>query len=610
MRIQPRQHLLEIWKAVVTASLQDRTWTWGGRDKANSISDAEQLLCIMYPGTVVDSFRIASPDGTVDDDVLVALKGIGDGVEITQMMLKCIGEYLRTYRDPDGLPVFSGGSYFSTVSGSDLTPDQSALDVVDSYSMSVTLSLATLAYLQELRPSVTRERILTEMDELRTLASDRLTAAMVGLLRSFAVNVFKSDDEKGRILRRNVNQSGLGDRQVMDGLQAALAPVRASLIRELSVGSALGVTQDLENPNLLFEVGWSWGVVEDAPVEVLGAKGTQRVGYAEQRPYVYFTGAALDGIEDLFSDRTRILQLLDLPQQRLATALQLRYTLVREYWATVALFGTERWPVEDIPWKTSDGEESDYFSLLVASIAMQDLALRRATDTDLRRLYRILADLASRGRLTRRPVGDDPAVGLHSPGVPLSLQGGERLGPPLQWMVSNFSALLLKRTVRLAQLAQTTDLRNQLLDLASQIWDHLQLRRIRSGDARNLWDQTEELYGARGLEGSTQPSWYFTERVVECLVSAAEVVIKPPIRSAGLDEYAADLLNEAEHLYDKELLAGSSHDLRERLVKVRLTIERARAVQPDRPGSAASLAVAVLRDLDELAAARQGTVGG
>ena len=32
-------------------------------------------------------------------------------------------------------------------------------------------------------------------------------------------------------------------------------------------------------------------------------------------------------------------------------------------------FGEERWPLEDIPWRTTDDVESDYFSLLVTAIA-------------------------------------------------------------------------------------------------------------------------------------------------------------------------------------------------------------------------------------------------
>jgi hypothetical protein len=618
MRIQPRQQLLETWRAVVDASLpQGKTWVWGGRDKPNSISDAEQLLCIMFPAAEVGGFRLSTPDETADD-VLLALERAGDSVGIPMLLLGVISEYLHTYEDGSGAPTFSGGSYFSihpSSSGApaaDLTPDQRALDVVDSYSMSVTLTLAILAFLREFRPSVKRDRLLREIGELEELASRRLTGAMVGLLRSFTVNAFEPDSEPGKVLRRNINQSGLADRRVTDSLQEALAPVRASLNREVSIGSS-GMAENLDNPNLLFECGWSWGVLHDAPKEVLGEIGTQEQGLALVRPYLYFTSVALDGIEDLFSDRTRILGLLNPPQQRLANALQIRYTHTRQYWSTIAMFGHGRWPIEDIPWTTSDGQESDYYSLLVTSIAVQDLILRRATDVDLRRVYQILSDLAARGRITRRPVaGDDAAVALHSPGVWQTLVGGEKLGPTMGWLVSNFAALLLKRTVRIAELAQSTELRNQLIDLAGQIWDHLQNRRLTSKAARDLWDQTASVFPGSEVR-SDQASWYFTERVVECLVAAAKVISQPPLRSDLLSDHAADLLSEAEHLYDRELLYGSSEagePLRASLKEARLRLERARQVQHERPGSAASLAAEVLRELDNLAAARQDSSGG
>jgi hypothetical protein len=611
MRIQPRQHLLEVWRAVMSASMEGDQWRWGGRDKANSISDAEQLLCIMYPATAVPGFRLSSPDGTVDSDVVAALARAGDEVEVTRLLLRCISEYLHTYRDPSGAPVFSGNSYFAPLDaedqdrpGSALTPDQRALDVVDSYSMSISLSLAAMSFLRDLKRVVTRPQVLADIEESERLACERLTAAMVGLLRSFTVNAFSTESKSGQVLRRNVNQARMADRQLVDRLQSELAPVRASLIRELSIGSGKAVAQELEeNPNLLFECGWTWGVLDGAPAEVLGETGTS-VGVADDRPYLYFTSVALDGIDDLFSDRTRILGLLDEKQQRLSAALQLRYTLVRQYWSTIAMFGQDKWPVEDIPWTTSDGETSDYFTLLITSIAMQDLVLRRATDADLRRIFRILSDLASRGRITRRATKDDEtARRLHSPGVRLKLVGSEKLGPEVAWVVSNFSALLLKRTMRIAELASTTELRNQLLDLAGDIWDHLQDRRLRSGPGGNLWDQIGKVFDIP--TEVTQPSWYFTERVVECLVSASDVVTKPPLHSDGLAGYSADLLNEAEHLFDKELLASSSKALGDTLTRVRLRIDRARTIEAERPGSAAALALAVLEDLDKLAAARQ-----
>src|SRR5215475_6454284 len=255
MRIQPRQQLLETWRAMVHASLQDGGWVWGGRDKPNSISDAEQLLCIMYPAAQIPGFRLYAPDETADD-VLAALEGAGDSLGIPSLLVKVIGEYLRTYVDPSsGVPIFSGGSYFSSAAGvENLTPDQLALDVVDSYSMSVTLMLNTLGLLRGFRPYARRAPLRREIDELEELASRRLTAAMVGLLRSFTVNSFEPDSDSGMILRRNINQSGLADRRVVESLQRALDPVRASLIGEVVIGS--GQTEPLDNPNLLFECGW------------------------------------------------------------------------------------------------------------------------------------------------------------------------------------------------------------------------------------------------------------------------------------------------------------------------------------------------------------------
>lgn len=76
MRIRPRQHLLETWQAVANASYDDNIWTWGGRSGRNSISDAEQLLCIMGPATKIDSFKIDVPDETAED-VLRSLKRLG-----------------------------------------------------------------------------------------------------------------------------------------------------------------------------------------------------------------------------------------------------------------------------------------------------------------------------------------------------------------------------------------------------------------------------------------------------------------------------------------------------------------------------------------------------
>ena len=67
MKIQPRQQLLEIWRATARSSMRDGAWVWGGRDQANSISDAEQLLCLMRPTAEVPAFKLDRPDETADD---------------------------------------------------------------------------------------------------------------------------------------------------------------------------------------------------------------------------------------------------------------------------------------------------------------------------------------------------------------------------------------------------------------------------------------------------------------------------------------------------------------------------------------------------------------
>jgi hypothetical protein len=610
MKIEPRQQLLEIWRATARSSWQDGKWVWGGRDGTNSISDTEQLLCLMGPAAGLPAFRLDRPDETADD-ILRALGALGDSVEIPRLLIRVITEYMEKYTDEAGTPIFSGDSYFFTTDRTaEPTTAQRSLDVVDSFSMSITLSLATIGFIRVFRTLIRREDLRHDVDALEAMASKRLTAAMVGLLRSFTVSVFDTKSTEGRLLCRTVNQNGLTDRRIVEDLRRSLREVNASL-RDVTIGSGAGQASDLDNPNRLFECGWSWGIVKDAPVvQTVEKIGQQPAGVAQAAPYLYFTGVALDGIENLFSERTRILALLDEEQLRLAQALQLRWDLTQSYWSTIATFGDGRWPLEDIPWRTTDDEESDYFSLVVTSIVVQDLVRRRATDADLNRVGLVLEELANRGRITRRPfTRSDPAIRLHAPGVPIELVGSEEAGgPPLSWVVSDFSPLLLKRSIRVAGLIRDTELRGRLLALADVVWDkHVVQRRLRDGAAQDLWDQPELVFPEVGLHHEL-PSWYYTERVVECLVTAANVVSSQPLRSERLAELAMDLLTEADHLFDQEQLNGSAYagpSMRTELQRVRSTLARAREVRTNRPGSAVALAIEVLRDLDRLAAARR-----
>ncbi len=330
-------------------------------------------------------------------------------------------------------------------------------------------------------------------------------------------------------------------------------------------------------------------------------------GIADRLPYVYFTVVALDGIQDLFSERTLTLGLLDADQQKLAEALRLRWELSQQYWSAVARFGTERWPLEDLPWQTTGLRlESEYFSLTVAAILVHDLVRRRATDDDLTRTVSIMERLADRGRVTSRMTRNDPVVRLHDPGVLMPLAGSERSGSLLQWRMTDFSAQLLKRTVQLAELSRNIEAQDRLLRLAEQTFEHLWSRRIEDGHGAGLWDDVRAVFpDAKGV--NRRLSWSVTERVTECLVAARNLYEQEPIRSPDLADLARDLLSEATHLFGREQLEASTGDDGSRARAMRSIenrLDHARGLVDERPATAFALALPVLRELDTLAQAR------
>jgi len=237
MEIQTRRQILEIWRATVDYSYTGGEWTWGGRSGRNSISDAEQLLTILYPATAVESLKVDSVDQTADD-VLEYLRSLGNALDIPRRLVSFIGDYMRTYL-VEGVPDFSGDSYFGVEDDEPGTvrPDQRNLHVVDSFSMSVTLCLATLGFLRVYRQGLRSQRLLGELDEVEELSSQRLTAAMVGLLRSFTVNTFDPVEPFGQTMCRMINQTGVATEILVRNLLQELAEIRAGLRQELTIGS-------------------------------------------------------------------------------------------------------------------------------------------------------------------------------------------------------------------------------------------------------------------------------------------------------------------------------------------------------------------------------------
>ncbi|MER7051264.1 MULTISPECIES: SCO2524 family protein [unclassified Streptomyces] len=606
MQIKPRQHLLELWRAVARQAFENKGAGSTGESGLNSVADAERLLCLMYPATEIPSFRLDRPD-TTDRDVLRALRSLGERVEIPEKLVAELTGFMRTHSTADGSPTFSGGAYFLSMDEENQpTPEQRGLSVVDAYSMSVTLCLATLGFLKVYENTTARSDIHSAIKELREATQTRLTTAMSGLLRSFAVNVFDADSDQGRRLIDLIRQGQRSDRAVVQQFARQFRALRGTISEGLIRG--IQVDETVRDEGYLFECGWAWGVVRGAPkvVELDAPVLGQPEGVADKVPYVYFTVVALDGIQDLFSERTLTLGLLTPDQQKLAEALRLRWELSQQYWSGIARFGGDRWPLEDLPWQTTGLQlESDYFSLTVAAILVHDLVRRRATDDDLTRTVAVMERLADRGRITSRMTRDDPYVALHYPGVAMPLAGSERAGPKLHWRMRDFSAQLLKRSLQLAALSRNTSAQDRLLRLAESVFQHLWDRRIDTGDGIDLWDNVPGVY-PEASHAVPQLSWSMTERVTECLVAARNLYMQPPIRSQDMSELAREALSEAWHLFGWEQLQTAPDDGgRGRAMRtIQAQLERARRLMEDRPATALALTQPVLRELDTLARAR------
>lgn len=615
MQIKPRQHLLDIWQAVARHSFDGGEWAWGDWGKESSVADAERLLCLMYPATEIPAFRLDDPD-TTQEDVQQVLKRAGGRLEVPANLVTAMADFMRAHTGEDKRPTFAGGYYFGSADKTrEVTEEQRQLGVVDSFSMSITLCLATLGFLKVYETRTRRSDVKETIADLRQATSNRLTAAMVSMLRSFTVNVFDVDASQGRTLCELLGQGRLSQRQVLSKFQNRFRSLRAAINESVFLG--IDVQEGLKDENQLFECGWAWSMVKDAPeIETDEPIGPQPEGVANAVPYLYFTVVALDGIQDLFSDRTLTLGLLNTEQQKLAEALRLRWELTQQYWSRIARFDDERWPLEDIPWRTTGQKlESEYFSLSVAAILVHDLMRRRATDDDLTRTVGIMERLAERGRITSRMTRDDPMVQeLHNLGVALPLQGSERLGPPMTWSMTDFSAQLLKRTVQLCTLSRSLASHDRLLRLAEDIFDHMWSRRIRDGEGVGLWDNVHAAYPQAEISKRRVPvSWSITERVTEVMVQAHDMYRQPPIRSLELTELARALLSESAHLLGNEQMEpaptdSGRHGMELRNIEVKL--RRARSLVDEQPGTAYALTLDVLGQLDSLARAREAADRG
>ncbi|MBS2547655.1 hypothetical protein KGQ19_12310 [Catenulispora sp. NL8] len=605
MRTNPRQHILDTWRAFARATFGSGEWAWGGRYASNSISDAEQILILLYPATEVAGFRLDRPD-SIEDDVLAVLRPMGSGLDIPMRMLEALEQYLARYTDDDGGPTFTGGSYLLAEDpDEEVKPEQYAYDITESYSISVTLCLSAKGFLREFQRTVERRELQNRIEAVILAMDQRLTSAMVGLLRSFVVNVLDPDSAAEAVLLRTVSQGRVVGRTLTQDLRGRLQPVRDKL-PELTFGLPPENEQMLRDyPERFFECGWAWGVAQDATdIELTAAESVKQPhGIAESRPLLHFTVNALDGLADLFSTRTSRQGLLTSEQQSLREALNLRWGLALQYWSTIATFGSGRWAIEDVPWEATTGQSSPYFTELVLAI----VAMSQQGGTisgSIGRSVAVLEELGQRGLVSRRAAEDDRGVLLHDPGVLMRLGGSELEGPSLAWSYNGFAAALAKTALRVANISSSRRNRARLIEVADASVEHLLARRQPSD---GLWDHPANVY-PRLAQAPATPAWDMTERCIEVFVAAAALVSAPPVADQGQVDQANNKIAEARHILDQERLttptAGGSQE-QKLLREAEQSLNRADSLSGERPATAAALADKVLRDLDELAFARQ-----
>ncbi|GAB3841927.1 hypothetical protein GCM10029963_14060 [Micromonospora andamanensis] len=218
----------------------------------------------------------------------------------------------------------------------------------------------------------------------------------------------------------------------------------------------------------------------------------------------------------------------------------------------------------------------------------------------------MLVELAQRGRITRRASPNEAALVVHAPGKQVTLNDATSK-PIMTWNVNEFSTVLLQRATTVAGLLNNARRRSELLELADEVWEHLLLRRIPEGRHRGLWDHAGGAFpGLAPLPEA--PSWYLTERVVQALVNAGQLLWERQFpRAVNLATYAQDLIDEAEYVFDRELMSGTfaGEPMQRSMRSIRATLRRAQSLVDDQPGTAAALASTLLLQLNDITTGQQ-----
>ena len=442
-------------------------WRWGGRDGSNSISDAEQLLCILMPATQVTAFNLDRPDETAEE-MIRALRPLGNATEIPRTLIGVLREYFTSTatttarRSSPAAPTSPAAAWArrrrSSSSSTSSTRSRCRSRSRSPSSVSCEVLRSAVRREETARPRSRRWRAR------RASGSARRWSACCAASPSTSFDV---DTQFGQALIRTVNQANLPQRQVVAQLRRELRQTIASLPRD----------PDRLRPGRATSTAPTGSSSAAGP----GASSRRRrrsrpTSRSASSPRAPRRTRPTSTSRSSRSTRSRtsspsapaILGLLNDEQQRLVPG-------------AAAAVGADPLLL---------GDDGDLRRRPAVAAGGHPLAHHRRGRVRLLHpaghLARgegpgpasaaptpswpasacVLTELANRARITRRPFDNDPALDLHSPGVQLDLVGSEELGDTrLTWTVSEFAALLLQRTTVIAGLLNDAEQRGKLLEL-------------------------------------------------------------------------------------------------------------------------------------------------
>ncbi|GAA1762397.1 SCO2524 family protein [Luedemannella helvata] len=580
MQLNPREEILRLWRAVVRHSFHDGSFVWA--TPGDALTDAQQLLCILHPATNLPSLKLDVPNETADD-AREALRPLGDSTSIPVRLVHALNEYMVRHADADGQPRFTVDPARFRLNPDGPQPAEPP-ESVESYATGLRLSLAATGFAKVLRSVVAQQEARDVADELAERASIRLTAAMVGLLRSFAVRIVGHDEPVGAELRRILGQPERAASAVEAEFLSQLVLERAALF-EVTIGSLPDAR--FEQPSQLFDLGFAWAVLAGAPmVEIYGDAPRQREGTAHPVPHLPSTMAVLHAAEELWSQRTRILTLLSDEHQRLARALQLRYELTTSYWSTLATFGDHRWPLERLPWRTLDGDASDLYSICIADIIAAELSRSRGSDIGFSHLVRVYADTGRRAGIIRPPYAGQRPRKASSGGLELPIaSAADGPYPAAAYRVAGVEPTLLLGLVRAAGFTESPQLLNSFEDLVDLTWQHLTSRPDGASDvAANP---------LAAFSHDDRPNWSDIAVVTGALTLAVSLADGVSAQAAAPLNFVHNLLIDTESMVAS--VAGRTDP---ELDGIDVRLDRARQLAQHQPARAAALLYQIIATLD------------